>query len=526
MTTYSQPESLRPQAPTATDLPERVILIHGTFAAAASDTGDAWWQVGSPHYQELSQRLPAGISLADQGEVFHWSGENHERARGKAAARLLNHLGALEKEGRPYHLIGHSHGGSVIWSALRLATTRRTPLAHLRSWSTVGTPFLHHRSRPPWNLLSIAYMLIAGFLLIPAVECFWALLKMPYDLAVGNLENGIVIRHHQDVGMVTSVLRAPILEALRLCGIQFVTVENGIRLGSFVPDDDQSITQFLLGTMEGWLILLAIVTFAYITLLLASWFLRPVLESMRSRWEQHLEELAFERYGPVWLGIWTAEDEAINGLRATLSLSVSFLGKLAPRERVFLSDAIGLLSRPFLWVLAPVYNTLLRPVLDSTIRGVVVRTAQGNNRPSAQVVGVTPYPLLWENNVETPPLPLRLSQRILGEADQHAGQLGPKIRQLLAEPSFTAGLDRFSKELAGRELVHTSYFDHGEVLDLLVANIAWAHEPQYAHQRLANRELRAWFVECKRLVHPDLSNGHDTGFDRKGRVPWRDGRAA
>jgi hypothetical protein len=48
------------------------------------------------------------------------------------------------------------------------------------------------------------------------------------------------------------------------------------------------------------------------------------------------------RYAPRWLGIWSRDDEAINGLRATLSLSVSFVSKLVPRERVLLSDNLAL----------------------------------------------------------------------------------------------------------------------------------------------------------------------------------------
>ena len=200
---------------------ETVVLVHGTFASSDKDYGSDWWQVGSSAYQRLQQQLPDHVSLHGEGEVFRWSGENHERARSKAAARLLDHLTVLENEGRPYHLIGHSHGGSVIWAALRRATTRRIRLHHLRSWSTVGTPFLHHRTRSPWNVLNVAYMLLAATLLVPAVRCFWALATLPYDLAVGNLEDGIVINRTEEAGLVVALVRAPILEVLRLLGVTF-----------------------------------------------------------------------------------------------------------------------------------------------------------------------------------------------------------------------------------------------------------------------------------------------------------------
>ena len=64
--------------------------------------------------------------------------------------------------------------------------------------------------------------------------------------------------------------------------------------------------------------------------------------------------------------------------------------------------------------------------------------------------------------------------KISAEADQHAQDIAPKLRNLLAEPSFVSGLQSFGDTLTGRELVHTSYFDHDEVLDLLATNIAWA----------------------------------------------------
>ena len=48
----------------------------------------------------------------------------------------------LEKAERPYCLVGHSHGGSVIADALMRAAIERQPLQHLRRWITVGTPFI------------------------------------------------------------------------------------------------------------------------------------------------------------------------------------------------------------------------------------------------------------------------------------------------------------------------------------------------------------------------------------------------
>jgi hypothetical protein len=87
-----------------------VVLVHGTFAGRATNEGDSWWQKGSAAWKGLSERLPAETKLAERGDVFHWTGDNSERARIKAGADLLEQMLELEAAGRGYHLIGHSHG--------------------------------------------------------------------------------------------------------------------------------------------------------------------------------------------------------------------------------------------------------------------------------------------------------------------------------------------------------------------------------------------------------------------------------
>jgi hypothetical protein len=508
--------------------PARVVLVHGTFASSSDDCGEAWWQVGSPVYKELQKRLPPHVSLAEQGQVFRWSGENHERARGKAARELLRYLAPLEAAGQPYHLIGHSHGGSVIWQALLQSTMGGQPLSHLQSWSTVGTPFLRHRTRSPWNVVSMTYMLLAAMLLIPAGRVFWFLFRLPYSLIDGQLDNGLVIQRAGEAGPVISVLRAPVLQIMEGLGVAITETADGIKLGSFDPDSGQSIGNFLFLTGEGWVILTGIVMFGYLTLLLGSWFIRPVLASLRIRFEVAAERKTMRTWGQRWLAIWSPDDEALNGLRATLNLTVSFVAKLAPRERVFFSDSVSLLSRPCFWMLAPFYNRLFRPSLDSMIRGRVVRTAQGNNRPAAEVVDVAASPLLPPDGPVIPALPEPLCQRILNEADRNARNLGPDLRKLIAEPSFVSGLERFGKRLNGRELVHTSYFDHPEIIQLLAMNICWsANDLPAPAESPEICGTRQWFLDFKRLLADhDACRSPSADGQEASPLPTRTGRSS
>jgi hypothetical protein len=127
----------------------------------------------------------------------------------------------------------------------------------------------------------------------------------------------------------------------------------------------------------------------------------------------------------------------------------------------------------------------------------VIKTAQGNDRPAAQVVAVSPHPCLESPEEEAPALPEPLRTSIRQQADGHANELGPKLRVLLAQPSITAGLESFGKTLSGRELVHTSYFDHPEVIDLLALNICWSRRSKQPRRASTSPEIIRWFNDFK-----------------------------
>ena len=162
------------------------VMVHGTYAANDENSGSNWWQAGSPVSRRLRDLLPGFVRPADEEEVFHWSGENSERARSKAAAKLVSHLRKLEVKGQDYHLVGHSHGGSVIWNAMKLTTLSKRPLKGLRSWTTVGTPFMHHCSPGAWNVRNLLGLIVGLLLLVPAMSAPKQLVKIVYNMAADN----------------------------------------------------------------------------------------------------------------------------------------------------------------------------------------------------------------------------------------------------------------------------------------------------------------------------------------------------
>ncbi|QEG36849.1 lipase family protein [Bythopirellula goksoeyrii] len=488
---------------------ELTILVHGTFAADKSNTGNKWWQSGSSHAVELQSRLPGHVRVAKDSEVFHWSGENGERARSKAAAQLLKHLQPLEKAKKPYHLVGHSHGGSVIWNTLRLATLTGHPLRNLRSWTTVGTPFLHQKGRGFWHLANLMCAVLGLLLLRPVFNAGHRFATLIWDAYSGE-DAVLTLLPDEQLGYI-AVIRAPFLAIGEWLGLSVERNAQGIHLGSFNPAGDLSFFEYLYSTREG-IILVVLTSFCfYLCFHLAMMCFRPVLESLRVRADTRLERNAFRHYGSRWLGLWSPDDEAINGLRATLDLSCTFVKQLAPRERVYFTDNISILSRPYYWLLAPLFNRVFRPVFDSMVKGVVIRSAQGNDRPSAQVIAVLPTPVLKGHHA--PALPEYLRRKILLESDRHAGRIVPRFRQLLGCPSFTSGLESFSTHLSGKELVHTSYLDHGEVLDLIALNIASETHVRNVPslEKIEDSPLVRWFLDFKsplaqRETQPDFDN--------------------
>ncbi|MCI0565518.1 MAG: hypothetical protein MN733_44205, partial [Nitrososphaera sp.] len=240
-----------------------VLLVHGTFAHSNDDVGDAWWQRGSTCWNGLKVRLPEAIGLQEEGSLFRWgpkseSDPNSESARRRAAVSLLDTITALEDAETYYHLVGHSHGGSVIWDALREAERTAKQMTHLVSITTVGTPFIHFglvRTSLFYEFRAAVIGLTLGYLIL------WV-----------------------SVGLVPELFR-----------LSYVGV---------------------VAALIGFLI------FTYLCLGIFSLGTAAILDAQAVKKERELSRRSFLKHGSKWLGLWSPDDEAINGLRRSLALDV------------------------------------------------------------------------------------------------------------------------------------------------------------------------------------------------------------
>lgn len=249
-----------------------VVTVHGTYAHivgppdAPAPAELQWWQSGSRCEQEVRQRLDAVDGRLDFS-AFTWSGENSEQARRQAGSALLAFLRPLEERKESYCLIGHSHGGSVIASALVESVAKGRPLEGLKKWITVGTPFVALRKErflftrltlPRKILLVASLMLLMMFLFYLGSEL--------WDGSLLGRRQGQLLRFAVSAGMMS------------LPFVVFYTVLK---------------------------ILDARASYAY----------RPKLLAQ-----------ARDRYADKWLPLWHEDDEAVQGLKLLPRVKLHFFG--------------------------------------------------------------------------------------------------------------------------------------------------------------------------------------------------------
>jgi hypothetical protein len=177
---------------------ETVIIVHGTFAAP---------EPGSSPWHQPTQDMPATegfiaklndalqkrgsaarcwahCSQGDQG--FRWSGDNSWVARTRAAAELGSYVLKLRNEGWCCHIVAHSHGGNVVFEALRQIVTSLPSGAPLGKIVTLGTPFMDTMS-PILERIGRRQKLTIG---LSWTALFWLLL-LPIIIWSSIAETGI-----------------------------------------------------------------------------------------------------------------------------------------------------------------------------------------------------------------------------------------------------------------------------------------------------------------------------------------------
>lgn len=368
---------------------ERVILVHGTGASAASASGQAWWQDQGPLWRRLSEK--SGGKL--RPEAFIWSGANSESARRDAGVKLYERLRDIEAEGHDVHLVGHSHGGSVIWHALNEFNAVPGQFEKVvRSWSSVGTPFLAYGLR------------------VPRV-CF------------------------RFLALVFSAVYLSLL-AISTRDVEF----------TYAFRDEPFST-------AAWLLLAA----APMAILLVSAV--SLLPAAKYLWRRKRSSGALvSRDGATrYLSLWSTQDEPIVGLGASGSFSIKVFEEApaAPVRRA---------------------GSLLHPIasgVNQFVNNAISRAVQGSSIDHLELRSTSnfPHPSLAQR-----PLPSRLDEQLIEQANEHSASLGKRVRELLLSgrdpvSGFSDLQIAAGRAMTFKELVHTTYFALDGCVELLLLHI-------------------------------------------------------
>jgi hypothetical protein len=406
---------------------ELVILVHGTGASQRGPKGaERWWEPEGPFAQEMlaevKKQIPDNADRRFQLEAFVWSGANSERERRIAGQTLAERLKDLEGKGTPFHLVGHSHGGSVIWHAMRHMLRDGRPQS-LRSWTTIGTPFLTFGDRGSF------YLLLFAFLSLFTVGLSYYLL--------GSLP-GIYL---SELGRLGRDARIPAL----------VAVVVGI-----------------------------VVTFALIAYSLAGLALQ-----LSKRWRVRSQQISAQDASFLrerWHPLAHPEDEPINGLRASVvhpaepfmprmkaGVGARVAGKFETAHDAGAADAkparppitLGTITTAVVsLVAAPFYNRIIAPLLDQFMWETAKQVVQGNDVPGEYLIRCdrAPAELSGPRRGGSPDYFAKLSTL----ADSSATETARNFRARLAEiGEGIASVSALRRALSWDEVIHTTYFEPG-----------------------------------------------------------------
>lgn len=386
-----------------------LITVHGTFAAHPDDHGREWWQRGSA-FAAAAEHALGGPAVVP----FHWSGGNSEEDRREAALRLSRQLAELEQRAVPYHIIGHSHGGNVIWHALQ-RSLGQGPLLQLQTWTTVATPFFR------WRFQTVELDLI-----VPLLLGFGLVWRLGPDRMKLFFNESIVQR-----------------------------VAKASPAGALVA---------YLG--KAAVALLAVVAL-YLAVRLIVQLAGIALNSIRGARERECYEKVRSRH----LAVWSISDEALNGLSGATAIPKSNVG-LFPALAFPGHTLLARLFTPLLLPLLVFYNHWIAPLWNWSVRLRVRDAMHGNPYRTSFVHTVAPHPV----DAATPPILTAEEEAGLEAAATHSGAqalstLRSALGVFLAGSPLAVFGDRLSGSINFDGLIHNNYFGNPLVVERMCRHL-------------------------------------------------------
>ena len=291
----------------------KVITVHGTNDGSPHDAGSQWWQNDSS-FQKKLKSLVVGSNGSVEIIPFHWSGDNSEIARRRAAAKLLKLVDSLRKNGDEVTIIGHSHGGSVAYEMIKLG--------QIRNQKRLGLFDKKSNFDPP-HVISVG----TPFISYDSISYFRQLIRA----AIAMMQP------------LSFLLWLPILFGVAL----YLSIKSGAFQQHILPLIGADLVSFYYTSHA---ILLLALVLAIIWQSAGRWSepIRLSKTNLKGRFDtEHFKKISQEK----WLALWHSDDEAVNALTLAQGSQI----KLAPKDfganAINFFIAIPILALAFLWFL-------------------------------------------------------------------------------------------------------------------------------------------------------------------------------
>jgi hypothetical protein len=467
-----------------------IVTVHGTFSTGPLE-GQKWWQLKSV----FATRLPELIEGTDGSlaiEPFVWDGLNSEMSRRAAGARLAARLTELEAKGEPYAVVGHSHGGSVVSTALLNSARAREPLSHMQRWITVGTPFIKtQRQRFLFSrlgvlgkaiYLTLLTLLVLGVLIsltgsISPDLVSWIMVACTF---LGPLALFYAILRYQEARRSLRFNRKHLGFAERNFADRWLSLwhakDEAVQCLKAVKSLDVTIfpRNFAASTLN--LLAIAIIPLMCVLVLTS----KPTMDAIADRVFTVLEAESKESIYPS-AGADISENAAVLFI-GMIVLPVHLVAPGLAFDELSYPAQIGLLVLVVVMLIAAAFlltlifselarivshglSLLLNPMTLTQLK----RVTYGSDTQEEFATDASEWPTWLKHGY--PPLPLAVAYGIEQASDYAIGSAIPKFRNIIdsltAADTAEATSNVIAEYLTWRELIHTSYFDQEGFVKLI-----------------------------------------------------------
>jgi hypothetical protein len=459
----------------------RIITVHGTGDTAPGPDGSKWFQRGAAFTEALKGKLAA---RGFQAEIIPhlWSGANSAREREKAGDKLADLVKKTSRNSDPVHVIGHSHGGNVANEAadfLRWGRRKRKPGQHDRiaSLITVGTPFFKITTGKAETFAGLAFL---GITILSAIALAIAALVMIVALAAGYLSPQALETSAAETALgVTFILGLIGLDVVAMIFMMRLAIEGARRI--LRADKVKSSTHSLVNAIY-----------------------HPNDEAIA--FLQKLEATPVEPFpkGAFYRGsrnaaiVWGVRIVLVLAILATWSLLVHTTGLDAPAFYQAEEDSIlGVISDSILftvmftplifcavylgyrWIFGGASEVAFRKPMNKVVGGALKGMAFGKDGDQAL------------SNISTsshshPTSELALGGELAERMKTNAAKASDKLIEKYRWALFTVGSDtdasihRMAEDaMTWDSMIHTTYFDQPELVDIIADRIAQAAAKPY-----------------------------------------------